>query len=121
MKYLVTAAAAIVGAAVLAATAPANAAPDSPSGGTAHSAPAPAARDTPALSRSELSAIVQQREAALRAQLRALQNRTENIDVTHMFDMQLLMSQLSQLSEIPPGLVSGANGGVASPARGGQR
>jgi hypothetical protein len=53
----------------------------------------------------------------VRTKLKALQERRESITVADMFEMQMLMNHLSQLSEMSTSVVSAANSAISSMVR----
>jgi len=54
---------------------------------------------------------------AVKAKLKQLQTKGENISIADMFEMQLMMNRLSQLSEMSSAVVSASNSAISSMAR----
>jgi len=54
---------------------------------------------------------------AVQTKLKALQAKGSNISIVDMFEMQMLMNKLSQLSEMSTSVVSASNSAIASMAR----
>lgn len=70
-----------------------------------------------AFSLSYLLDIVNSATVSAKAKLAILQARRSSISIADMFDMQMLMNHLSQLSEMSTSVVSAANSAIASMAR----
>jgi hypothetical protein len=64
-----------------------------------------------------LSSIINDATVSAKAKLAILQARRSSISIADMFDMQMLMNNLSQLSEMATSVVSAANSAIASMAR----
>lgn len=60
---------------------------------------------------------VNQATKAVEQKLEQLKNRGENISIADMFEMQLMMNKLAQLSEMSTSVVSASNSAIASMAR----
>jgi hypothetical protein len=66
---------------------------------------------------AELFEAVKQATADVRAKLETLKQKGDQISIADMFEMQLLMNHLSQLSEMATSVVSSSNSAIASMAR----
>jgi len=66
---------------------------------------------------SDMSNIVANQTLAVQKKLEALAAKGENISVVDMFQLQMAMNQLSQLSEMSTSVMSAANSSIASMAR----
>lgn len=66
----------------------------------------------------ELFDIITQATKKVKDQLKVIQGEGESISIPQMFEMQMLMNHLAQLSEMSTGLVSSANQAINSMARG---
>lgn len=66
---------------------------------------------------SQMTAIVADQTANVKAQLAAMTAKKSAISVVDMFNMQMQMNQLSQLSEMSTSVMSAANTTIASMAR----
>lgn len=64
-----------------------------------------------------LVSIVNDATVSAKQKLQILQARRSSISIADMFDMQMLMNHLSQLSEMSTNVVSSANTSIASMAR----
>lgn len=64
-----------------------------------------------------LFTIVNNATASATAKLTQIQNRRSAISIGDMFEMQMLMNHLSQLSEMATAVVSSANTAITSMAR----
>lgn len=64
-----------------------------------------------------LISIVEQASKDVGAKLRELESRRETISIADMFDMQMSMNHLSQLSEMSTSIVSASNSAIMSMAR----
>lgn len=87
-----------------------------PIGGGSHG-PFQGSIQQPGFDISFLSNIVNAATISAKAKLAVLQARRSSISVADMFDMQILMNHLSQLSEMATNVVSAANSAIASMAR----
>lgn len=65
----------------------------------------------------DMSKIVSDATVAVKEKLKALTDKKESISVVDMFDMQMAMNHLSQLSEMSTSVMSAANSSIASMAR----
>ena len=63
------------------------------------------------------SEAIKQATADVQAKLELLKKRGEQISVVDMFEMQVLMNHLSQLSEMSTSILSATNSAIASMAR----
>ncbi|MBA3720900.1 MAG: DUF5407 family protein [Parachlamydiaceae bacterium] len=61
--------------------------------------------------------IVNDATVSAKAKLAILKSRRSSISIADMFDMQMLMNHLSQLSEMSSSVVGAANGAIQSMAR----
>jgi len=61
--------------------------------------------------------IVNDATISAKAKLAIMKARRSSISIADMFDMQMLMNHLSQLSEMSTSVVSAANGSINSMAR----
>ena len=66
---------------------------------------------------SQLIQIVANATKSAQAKLTQISGRRSSISIADMFDMQLLMNHLSQLSEMTTAIVNAANGAIQSMAR----
>ena len=67
-----------------------------------------------------MEALVQIVDAATisaKAKLNAIKDRRSAISIADMFDMQMLMNHLSQMSEMSTAIVNAANGAITTMAR----
>lgn len=64
-----------------------------------------------------LIGIVNSATISAKAKLAILQARKSSISIADMFDMQMLMNHLSQLSEMSTSIVSASNTAISSMAR----
>jgi Family of unknown function (DUF5407) len=64
-----------------------------------------------------LISIVNDATVSAKAKLAILQARRSSISIADMFDMQMLMNHLSQLSEMSTNVVSASNTAISSMAR----
>lgn len=64
-----------------------------------------------------LFAIVNNATVSAKAKLLEIQNRRSAISIADMFEMQMLMNHLSQLSEMATAVVSASNSAITSMAR----
>ena len=62
-------------------------------------------------------ANIKQATADVQARLELLKQRGEQISVVDMFEMQILMNKLSQLSEMSSSILSASNSAIASMVR----
>lgn len=53
----------------------------------------------------------------VKSKLKILQSKGSNISIADMFEMQMLMNRLSQLSEMSTSVVSASNSAISSMAR----
>lgn len=65
----------------------------------------------------ELRRITGDATERVKAQLEKLRTDRDSISIADMFEMQMLMNKLSQLSEMSTGVVSAANTAISSMAR----
>ncbi len=70
-----------------------------------------------AFSMSALVTIVNNSTVSAKAKLTAIQQRRSAISIADMFDMQMLMNHLSQMSEMSTAIVNAANSAIVSMAR----
>ena len=66
---------------------------------------------------SESTKAISEATAEVRAKLNALRGEGENINIVQMFEMQMLMNKLSQLSDMSTSVVSASNQPTTSMAR----
>lgn len=66
---------------------------------------------------SKLLDIVNEATTDARNKIDGIRNRSEAISIADMFDMQMMMNHLSQLSEMSGAVVSASNGAIATLAR----
>lgn len=64
-----------------------------------------------------LFSIINNATASAKAKLSSIKSRTTAISIGDMFEMQMLMNHLSQLSEMSTSVVSASNSAIASMAR----
>jgi len=69
------------------------------------------------ISLKSLLDVVNNATISAKAKLNQMQARRSSISIADMFDMQMLMNHLSQLSEMSSSVVSAANTSVMSMAR----
>lgn len=69
------------------------------------------------ISRDALSQALIKATTAVEKQLGVLRNAGSNISIVDMFQMQMLMNKLSQLSEMSTSILSASNSAIASMAR----
>jgi hypothetical protein len=69
------------------------------------------------ISLSILLGVINDATVSAKAKLDQMQARRSSISIADMFDMQMLMNHLSQLSEMSTSVVSAANTSVGSMAR----
>ncbi|MBV9942226.1 MAG: DUF5407 family protein [Solirubrobacterales bacterium] len=74
------------------------------------------ARPAPDQAPGDLSAILDRAAADVKQKMDALTG-SENISISDMFEMQMLMNRLSQLSEMATSVASATNSAIASMAR----
>jgi Family of unknown function (DUF5407) len=75
-----------------------------------------AGRASPAATPEDLAAIVSRATADVKKKMNALTN-SDHISISDMFEMQMLMNHLSQLSEMASSIVSATNSAITSMAR----
>ena len=63
------------------------------------------------------SEVINQAIADVQAKLGLLKQKGERISILDMFEMQMLMNHLSQLSEMSTSVVSASNSAIASMTR----
>jgi len=61
--------------------------------------------------------ILNDATVSAKAKLLQIKNRRSSISIGDMFEMQMLMNHLSQLSEMSTNVVSASNGAISSMAR----
>lgn len=61
--------------------------------------------------------IVSEQTENARTKMNAIKDRGDSISIGDMFDMQMLMNRLSQLSEMSTSVVSATNSSIGSMAR----
>src|SRR5438045_4135943 len=66
----------------------------------------------------DLFSLVNTATASAKAKLLEIQKRRSAISIGDMFEMQMLMNHLSQLSEMSTSVVSASNSAISSMARG---
>jgi hypothetical protein len=64
-----------------------------------------------------LFAVINDATISAKAKLSAIKSRRSAISIGDMFEMQMLMNHLSQLSEMATSVVSASNSAIASMAR----
>lgn len=64
-----------------------------------------------------LFAIINDATISAKAKLSAIKSRRSAISIGDMFEMQMLMNHLSQLSEMSTSIVSASNSAIASMSR----
>lgn len=64
-----------------------------------------------------LFAIINEATVSAKAKLSGIKSRRSAISIGDMFEMQMLMNHLSQLSEMSTSIVSASNSAIASMAR----
>lgn len=74
-------------------------------------------QDRTEFSMSALINIVDNATISARTKISAIKERRSAISIADMFEMQMLMNQLSQLSEMVTSVVSAANTSIGSMAR----
>jgi hypothetical protein len=67
---------------------------------------------------TELVQLVAKATADVEAKMRQIKAKGENISIADLFEMQMLMNHLSQLSEMSTSVVSASNSAISSMARG---
>ena len=65
---------------------------------------------------SALVEIIANATVSAKAKLQAIKNNASSISIADMFDMQMLMNHLSQLSEMSTAVVSAANSAITKMA-----
>jgi hypothetical protein len=85
-------------------------------------APSPAiACDTPCtppnIQHIQLFTFISEATLVPKTLIKTIGTRSEAISIGDMFEMQMLMNNLSQLSEMATGVVAGSNSAISSPAR----
>lgn len=68
-------------------------------------------------SMSALIQIVSDATVSAKTKLQAIQSRRSSVSIADMFDMQMLMNHLSQLSECSASVVSACNTAIMSMSR----
>jgi len=71
----------------------------------------------PGFSVAQLFRLVNNATASCNAKLSEIQGSNSSISIGDMFEMQMLMNHLSQLSEMATAVVSSANSAISSMAR----
>jgi len=66
---------------------------------------------------ADLTAQISAADQQVQDKLAAMQAKGDSVSITDMFEMQMLMNHLSQLSEMSSAVVSASNSAVASMAR----
>jgi hypothetical protein len=61
--------------------------------------------------------VIRQATAAVQAKLKLLKQKGEQISIADMFEMQMLMNHLSQLSEMSTSVLAASNSAISSMAR----
>jgi hypothetical protein len=64
-----------------------------------------------------LISVVNDATVSAKAKLETIKSRRSSISIADMFDMQMLMNHLSQLSEMSTAVVSASNTAIGSMAR----
>jgi hypothetical protein len=72
--------------------------------------------DQPGFSVKVLFSAINNAAASCKAKLSAIQARTSSISIGDMFEMQMLMNHLSQLSEMASSVVSASNSALTKMA-----
>jgi hypothetical protein len=67
---------------------------------------------------SDLFGLVNDATASAKAKILNIKAQRSSISIGDMFEMQMLMNHLSQLSEMSTGVVSASNSAIMSMARG---
>lgn len=70
-----------------------------------------------ALGLKVLSTIVENASVSAKTKLAAISNSKSSVSIADMFDLQMLMNQLSQLSEMSTAVISASNSAIQSMAR----
>lgn len=65
----------------------------------------------------ELFSIVNDATISAQTKLKEIQNKRSSISIGDMFEMQMLMNHLSQISEMATSVVSASNSAISSMAR----
>ncbi len=68
----------------------------------------------------DLSTLMQQavqRQSEVKQKLEILQQQGQNISISDMFEMQMMMNQLAQLSEMATSVIAASNAAIISMAR----
>jgi len=71
----------------------------------------------PGFNVKQLFALVNNATASVNTKLSEIQGLNSSISIGDMFEMQMLMNHLSQLSEMATAVVSSANSAISSMAR----
>lgn len=66
---------------------------------------------------SKLFRIIADATISAKTKLSSIQNRRSSISIGDMFEMQMLMNHLAQLSEMATAVVSASNSAISSMAR----
>lgn len=66
---------------------------------------------------NEMIQIISDQTKAVKEKIQGLKSRGDEISIGEMFELQMLMNQLSQLSEMSTQVVSAANGAIIAIAR----
>ncbi len=66
---------------------------------------------------SQLFSLVTDATEQVKTKLSVMQSQGSSISIADMFDMQMLMNHLSQLSEMSTSVVSASNSAISSMAR----
>ncbi|MDF2549013.1 MAG: hypothetical protein K0S07_80 [Chlamydiales bacterium] len=74
-------------------------------------------QDRQAFFMSGLISIVESATVSAKLKISAIKNKKSSISIADMFEMQMLMNHLSQLSEMCTSVVSAANTAISSMAR----
>lgn len=64
-----------------------------------------------------LFSLITNATASAQAQLKIIQNQTSAVSIAQMFNMQMLMNHLSQLSEMTTAVVAASNSSILSMTR----
>ena len=69
------------------------------------------------IQKSDLTSTIQLATEAVKTKLAELKTSGSSINIVQMFEMQMLMNKLSQISEMSTSVVSASNSAIASMAR----
>jgi len=69
------------------------------------------------ISFEELAQLVNEQTQQVQAKIKSMKDRGDDISIGEMFEMQMLMNMLSQLSEMSTQVVAASHGAIISVAR----